>query len=61
VSEISMPEISIGAALIHVTGVVACGQKYIVATRPGSLWHPHPKIYGICIFNNRVRVRVRIR
>jgi hypothetical protein len=18
-----------------------------------SLWHPHPKIYGICIFNNK--------
>ena len=29
-----MPEISIGAALIHVTGVVACGQKSIVATSP---------------------------
>ena len=26
-----------------------------------SLWHPHTKIYGLCIFNNRVRVRIRFR
>ena len=28
-------------------------QSVVCLISKSSLWHPHPKIYGICIFNNK--------